>query len=507
VGPGRRAAVLVLVGVAGACSIDRSGGFRGDAGGGGGLDACSADLDSDPNNCGACGNVCSEDAPNASPACVAGACGVRCDPGFGDCDGDPSNGCEAPLSDPATCGACDVACSAKAPFCDGGACSSACSGGRVECGMACVDIDTDPSHCGGCGVACLAGLHQTTMCSARLCVGDCDEGWEDCDLDPSNGCEQSLDDVASCGGCGMACDFANASESCVARTCTLGACDPGFADCNAVASDGCETPLDSPTDCGGCGIACDPMTPYCDATAAVPTCVSGCAAGEMLCDGGCVLTGSDPNHCSACGASCGMPANGAPTCTAGMCGVACYAGFADCNVDPGDGCETPLDSVTDCTACATPCMPPNATGDCSSGRCRVASCNSGYYNCNAMPGDGCESTEPCCATACDASCGTGDCCTRICDAAVPCAQACGTGCICNVNCRNNRASCMTTCGNNGRCFLDCARAATCALACTATGARCLLNCNGVSGACELLCDPALLTDCGGGVFACNRPCP
>ncbi len=51
------------------------------------------DLTTDPNNCGSCGNVCF--APNASTGCTNGNCViVACAPGFIDCDGNFSNGCE-----------------------------------------------------------------------------------------------------------------------------------------------------------------------------------------------------------------------------------------------------------------------------------------------------------------------------------------------------------------------------------------------------------------------------
>ncbi len=46
-----------------------------------------------PLHCGGCGNAC-PGATNASPSCAAAQCGVKCNTGFGDCDGTPSNGCE-----------------------------------------------------------------------------------------------------------------------------------------------------------------------------------------------------------------------------------------------------------------------------------------------------------------------------------------------------------------------------------------------------------------------------
>ncbi len=79
---------------------------RGTAGASSGFDecdgACSADetccrgvcvdLETDLDNCGACGAVCG--GQNSNAECVAGECKVTCDDGFVDCDGDPANGCE-----------------------------------------------------------------------------------------------------------------------------------------------------------------------------------------------------------------------------------------------------------------------------------------------------------------------------------------------------------------------------------------------------------------------------
>ncbi|HJL14313.1 MAG TPA: hypothetical protein RMH99_01585 [Sandaracinaceae bacterium LLY-WYZ-13_1] len=45
----------------------------------------------------------------------------------------------------------------------------------------------------------------------RCVVVSCAAGVGDCDLDPSNGCEQTLDTAAHCGGCGLACPGPGAS--------------------------------------------------------------------------------------------------------------------------------------------------------------------------------------------------------------------------------------------------------------------------------------------------------
>lgn len=54
------------------------------------------DLQTDPDNCGGCGNVC--DLPHASAACVNGSCVVAsCEAGRADCNLKPEDGCETVL--------------------------------------------------------------------------------------------------------------------------------------------------------------------------------------------------------------------------------------------------------------------------------------------------------------------------------------------------------------------------------------------------------------------------
>lgn len=91
-----------------------------------------------------------------------------CTAGFADCDGDPSDGCEAVLA-------------------------------------------TDDRHCGACGNDC-----QNGSCSAGSCA--CKAGFVDCDQSPKNGCEARLaTDAENCGACG---------HGCLGGMCKGGRCQP-----------------------------------------------------------------------------------------------------------------------------------------------------------------------------------------------------------------------------------------------------------------------------------------
>ena len=71
------------------------------------------DLATDPDNCGACGVRCvtTSTVGNSVGICVYGSCTLSCAQGWGDCNGDPRDGCEGNLSsDPRNCGACGNAC-------------------------------------------------------------------------------------------------------------------------------------------------------------------------------------------------------------------------------------------------------------------------------------------------------------------------------------------------------------------------------------------------------------
>ena len=75
-------------------------------------DGCEVDGQTDDQNCGSCGTVCVVGAHVSTNACTSGSCKVTCDSGYGDCDGDPANGCEVNVdTDPSNCGTCGHVCS------------------------------------------------------------------------------------------------------------------------------------------------------------------------------------------------------------------------------------------------------------------------------------------------------------------------------------------------------------------------------------------------------------
>lgn len=211
----------------------------------------------DPNNCGACGRICS--IPNGTAGCAAGACTVAaCNTGFGDCDGNPANGCEVDLGTSAShCGACNNACTPLAPLCSTSRCSNGCTGmGETLCGSParCVNMQTDPNNCGACERACAPRSNASMTCAAGSCRYACNRGFHDC-----AGVCASDTHVTSCGvSCAPCVTPPNAVATCVTGGCGF-TCHIGFADCDGVAANGCEANLrESAAHCGRCAAACAP---------------------------------------------------------------------------------------------------------------------------------------------------------------------------------------------------------------------------------------------------------
>jgi hypothetical protein len=401
-------------------------------------DGCEINTGADVAHCGGCNTPC---APNhATGACSGGVCAVAtCDVGFGDCDGLPGNGCEVDLTQSVPhCGTCGTACSANhgTPSCSGGTCAIACAMGYGNCDMKAdngceVNLLTDAQNCNVCMHVCPSG-GGSPYCAGGACgVTMCPAGMGNCDGLPGNGCEASLiADPLNCGACGNVCFTPNGVPSCVNSACAVASCSMGHGNCDGLPGNGCEAPLDTLTDCGGCNTPCSPAnaTGSCVTGAcAVASCTGAFAACDGLPGNGCEAnTQTDALHCGGC-APCSA-SHGTPGCSLGACTIACDPGFGDCNADPSDGCETPLDTPQACASCLTSCAVQNGSPACTGGKCAVASCNPPYADCDLSYANGCEvntATNMGNCGACNAACnsihGAATC------AAGACVLACAAG--------------------------------------------------------------------------------
>jgi hypothetical protein len=199
---------------------------------------CEVNIKSNLNNCSACGKKCPKPASNTMiPTCTDGLCKPICRAGVGDCDGRASNGCETNLlTNLKSCGACGNACPAPpntTPSCSKGTCAGTCKRGFGDCDSdmsnGCEAIlSSDLNNCSTCGKACPAATLPNTesYCKSSICGIRCVAGWTDCNGDlkkaNSDGCETNLlTSPTNCGRCKTKCP---ASRSmCSAGKCVVAA--------------------------------------------------------------------------------------------------------------------------------------------------------------------------------------------------------------------------------------------------------------------------------------------
>jgi alpha-tubulin suppressor-like RCC1 family protein len=335
-------------------------------------DGCEANL-SAPTSCGACGNVCVT--PHATPSCQAGACAIgACDLGFGDCDGNPQNGCETDLGSAASCGACGNVCAlANAQSsCVTGSCKLiACNPGSVDC-------DGNPQN--GCEpTPCGDGSHCQASgdCASHICAGGfCASAA--CNDHAKNGAESDVDCGGACPPCGDGALCGGAadcqSKVCVGGVCAAPSCSDGVKNGDEIAPD-CGGGCQSCAAGDGCGQGSDCLSGVClGGVCQAPSCNDGVKNGteaNVDCGGSCAPCGN--------GGGC----NGGAECGSGVClnGV-CQ--LPSCVDHVKNGTETGLDCGGTCPPCPAgePCGSPAdcASGVCAQGHCQPATCSDGLKN-------------------------------------------------------------------------------------------------------------------------------
>lgn len=128
-----------------------------------------------------------------------------------------------------------------------------CSGRETLCGNSCTDLFSDKKNCGVCGRTC--GAEE--ICVSARCGPACTQsGTSLCgdtcvDLDTDNN---------NCGVCGTECPtfLSNSKGSgCSYGKCVISQCKTDYDDCNGILSDGCEANLlIDASNCGSCGTKC-----------------------------------------------------------------------------------------------------------------------------------------------------------------------------------------------------------------------------------------------------------
>ena len=294
----------------------------------------------------------------------------------------------------------------------------------------------------------------------------------------------------TCGGAGVENQCGCTVKSCAQLGVNCGEVDTG---CGAVDCGECS----APETCGGggfdnqCGCTCE--LPHAQTVCGGGDCqIESCDAGWADCDGnhanGCE-TGidDDVDNCGACGSSCSFPNSVDSDCQGGTCVLGtCATGFDDCDGQADNGCEANLSADPEnCSSCGNVCAGVGGTPVCEFGACGISSCSAGLGDCTSAPG--CEtnlmtSAAHCgfCGNACSFAHATAHCVQGTCQM-----LACDNG---YGDCDGNAANgCETYTASNvlncGTCGNACAPQANTSVAC-------------VNGSCSYACNPSWV-DCDG----------
>jgi hypothetical protein len=374
----------------------------------------------DPRHCGKCNARCELDDANA--ACVDGKCVIAaCREGFGDCDGDPLNGCETDIhASQRHCGSCGNACQAGEVCNELGVCKLTCQKGLIDCGGVCTDPSIDREFCGAsddclgenagtlCAADefCLDGVCTQFVCTLDLCGDLC----VDTDFDPDH-----------CGGCDQPCELDNSTAACLNGECAIVKCRRGFMDCDEDPLNGCEVHAAyDGKNCGACGLECEPGQ-ICELT---------CQSDLVACGGACVNPDTNADFCGASGDCEGD--NAGERCALGQYCSQGECAWVNCPLDLcGLECVDLEFDPTNCGQCDKTCVFDNAVPACVDRECVIGTCLPPYRNCDNDSANGCEADTETDESNCG-SCGyecpsTHSCCDAVCIPSTADNENCG-GC-------------------------------------------------------------------------------
>jgi hypothetical protein len=284
-----------------------------------------------------------------------------------------------------------------------------CPDSRYPCD---VDLRTDRSNCGACGSVCPSdGLGNIYTCSEGRCQQKCDRFYRDCDGIVDNGCEILPHTNDNCGECGVQC--LDPKKPCVAQPGVKGLFACGCANDGLYCPRGapeCVNPQTDDHNCGGCGVACDPMgdgsSPPVNDTVSYG-CLGGecghlkCTLGNGNCDGdmsnGCETRITTSPNCGGCGIVCPAGQDCRFDIRHNTFECKCPPGQTLCGAScDGDVCSGECKDLTadplNCGGCGIACggnFDDKSIVSCNYGSCTRV-CLSGWADCNGNIADSCE---------------------------------------------------------------------------------------------------------------------
>jgi hypothetical protein len=191
-------------------------------------------------------------------------------------------------------------------------------------------------------------------------------------------------------GC-FPCRFPHATPACAANECAIKDCEPGWADLDGLADNGCESNITGPTNCTAANLDCTSTGELCAPTG----CVATCPPLLTNCGGACVDLSTSPEYCGSCSQSCDLFDYGVATCSDGICGT-CTQGSTLCDGECTDTTHDPQN----CGACGSACLsedfdeqvsllgrPVPPTAICEDSHC-IDSCSPGWTSCRECDSGG-----------------------------------------------------------------------------------------------------------------------